>query len=82
MSAPAPRTTTSTTNPYPNTAAPGQVRECEAGNTPYAIGQQVIGNPPGNQGILTEEQICEQLGTCDKKKKKKKSKKKKKKSKS
>ena len=23
------------TNPYPNTAAPGQPRECEAGNEPY-----------------------------------------------
>jgi virulence factor Mce-like protein len=44
-------------NPYPNTAAPGQPFECEAGNEPYAIGQQVIGNVPGNQGILTEGQI-------------------------
>ena len=26
------------TNPYPNTAAPGQPRECEAGNEPYARG--------------------------------------------
>ena len=25
-------------NPYPNTAAPGQVRECEAGNERYAAG--------------------------------------------
>ncbi len=40
-------------NPYPNTAAPGQPRECEAGNEPYAIGEQVIGNIPGNQGTVT-----------------------------
>lgn len=44
-------------NPYPNTAAPGQPFECEAGNETYTIGQQVIGNLPGNQGILTEGQI-------------------------
>jgi phospholipid/cholesterol/gamma-HCH transport system substrate-binding protein len=40
-------------NPYPNTAAPGQTRECEAGNEPYLIGQTVIGNVPGNQGTAT-----------------------------
>jgi ABC-type transporter Mla subunit MlaD len=45
------------TNPYPNTAAPGQTFECEAGNETYPIGQTTIGNVPGNQGILTEEQI-------------------------
>ncbi len=44
-------------NPYPNSAAPGQTFECEAGNEVYAIGKQVIGNVPGNQGIDTEEQI-------------------------
>jgi virulence factor Mce-like protein len=44
-------------NPYPNTAAPGQTFECEAGNEGYLIGQQVIGNVPGNQGTLTEEQL-------------------------
>jgi virulence factor Mce-like protein len=38
------------TNPYPNTAAPGQPRECEAGNEPYLAGQTTIGNVPGNQG--------------------------------
>jgi hypothetical protein len=38
------------TNPYPNTAAPGQPKECEAGNENYIIGKQVIGNDPGNQG--------------------------------
>ena len=43
-------------NPYPNTAAPGQKFECEAGNEPYAVGQQVIGNPPGNQGTTTADQ--------------------------
>jgi len=37
-------------NPYPNTASPGQPRECEAGREPYLIGEQVIGNVPGNQG--------------------------------
>jgi phospholipid/cholesterol/gamma-HCH transport system substrate-binding protein len=37
-------------NPYPNTAAPGQERECEAGNEGYQVGQQMIGNVPGNQG--------------------------------
>jgi virulence factor Mce-like protein len=43
-------------NPYPNTAAPGQPRECEAGNEPYIVGQQVIGNVPGNQGTVTDGQ--------------------------
>jgi virulence factor Mce-like protein len=59
-------------NPYPNTAAPGQPRECESGNEGYAAGQQVIGNVPGNQGILTEDQILQQV---KKKKPKKKGKK-------
>ena len=40
-------------NPYPNTAAPGQTQECEAGNEPYKVGQQMIGNVPGNQGTRT-----------------------------
>jgi hypothetical protein len=31
-------------NPYPNTAAPGQTRECEAGNERYTPGRTVIGN--------------------------------------
>ncbi len=47
-------------NPYPNTASPGQTFECEAGNEPYAIGQTVIGNVPGNQGINTALQIPSQ----------------------
>ena len=29
------------TNPYPNTASPGQPRECEAGNEPYLAGRTV-----------------------------------------
>ena len=47
-------------NPYPNTAAPGQEFECEAGNETYANGRVVIGNVPGNQGINTEDQIRSQ----------------------
>ncbi|MTD46857.1 MCE family protein [Conexibacter sp. W3-3-2] len=43
------------TNPYPNTASPGQTLECEAGNERYAAGRQVIGNVPGNQGTSTEK---------------------------
>ena len=42
------------TNPYPNTAAPGQPNECEAANEPYAAGQTVIGNVPGTQPARTE----------------------------
>jgi ABC-type transporter Mla subunit MlaD len=41
-------------NIYPNTASPGQPRECEAGNEPYLNGRTVIGNVPGNQGATTE----------------------------
>ncbi|MGI8430380.1 MAG: MlaD family protein, partial [Solirubrobacteraceae bacterium] len=37
-------------NPYPNTAAPGEPRECEAANEPYLKGQTVLGHVPGNQG--------------------------------
>ena len=44
-------------NLYPNTASPGQPFECEAGNEGYLAGRQVIGNVPGNQGTLTEEQL-------------------------
>jgi virulence factor Mce-like protein len=43
-------------NPYPNTAAPGQTKECEAGNEDYIVGQTVIGNVPGNQGTVTQGQ--------------------------
>jgi virulence factor Mce-like protein len=41
-------------NPYPNTASPGQPRECEAGNEPYQSGQNVIGNVAGTQQAQTE----------------------------
>ncbi len=41
-------------NPYPNTASPGQDNECEAGREWYTNKQQVIGNVPGNQGVVTE----------------------------
>ena len=47
-------------NPYPNTGVPGQdQKECEAGNDGaknYAKGRQAIGNIPGSQGTLTEDQ--------------------------
>jgi virulence factor Mce-like protein len=42
------------TNPYPNTAAPGQPKECESGNEPYLAGRNVIGNVPGTQQARTE----------------------------
>jgi ABC-type transporter Mla subunit MlaD len=42
------------TNPYPNTAAPGQPRECEAGNEPYLAGRTVTGNVAGTQQATTE----------------------------
>jgi virulence factor Mce-like protein len=49
-------------NPYPNTAAPSQnPTECEAGNEPYLVGQQVIGNVPGNQGVVTTGQLPSQI---------------------
>jgi hypothetical protein len=38
-------------NPYPNTASPGETRECEAANETYLAGRKVIGNEPGNQGL-------------------------------
>jgi virulence factor Mce-like protein len=44
------------TNPYPNTAAPGQTRECEAGNERYVVGETLIGNQPGDQGTVTQGQ--------------------------
>lgn len=43
-------------NPYPNTASPGQVRECEAGNEDYVRGRRNIGNVAGNQGTVTAGQ--------------------------
>jgi len=42
-------------NPYPNTASPGQTRECEAGNVDYRNRATVIGNVPGNQGTITDD---------------------------
>jgi ABC-type transporter Mla subunit MlaD len=42
-------------NPYPNTAAPGQTQECEANNEVYKAGTQQIGNQPGDQGLNTEK---------------------------
>ena len=57
-------------NPYPNTASPGQTRECEAGNEGFP-GGVTIGNVPGNQGIHTADQILQQLQKSTKKKKKK-----------
>jgi virulence factor Mce-like protein len=41
-------------NPYPNTAAPGQPKECEAGNEPFLGGQTVMSNTPGTQQARTE----------------------------
>ena len=52
-------------NPYPNTAAPGQPFECEAGNEPYTTGQQVIGNVPGNQGTQTADQLHSKTTTTE-----------------
>ncbi|MEX1141593.1 MAG: MlaD family protein [Thermoleophilaceae bacterium] len=43
-------------NPYPNTAAPGQPLECEAGNEGYPGAKSVvIGNPDNPTGIVTEQ---------------------------
>jgi virulence factor Mce-like protein len=42
-------------NPYPNTAAPGQIKECESGLDKYIPKQQVIGNIPGNQGTAVDK---------------------------
>jgi virulence factor Mce-like protein len=42
-------------DPYPNTASPGQVRECSAGNEPFDPNKILIGNPPGNVGVKTEK---------------------------
>jgi ABC-type transporter Mla subunit MlaD len=49
-------------NPYPNTDAPGQTQECEAGNEPYEKEKLVIGNVAGNQGTITSGQIKGQGG--------------------
>jgi phospholipid/cholesterol/gamma-HCH transport system substrate-binding protein len=47
-------------NMYPNTAAPGQTRECEAGNERFASGRQSIGNIAGSQGTSTEKVVEEE----------------------
>jgi ABC-type transporter Mla subunit MlaD len=49
-------------NPYPNTAAPGQPKECEAGNENFELGVTRIGNTPSSNGIQTAEQSKKQLG--------------------
>ena len=41
-------------NPYPNTASPGQTKECEAGNERYQD-RKIVGNSPGNQGTRTSK---------------------------
>jgi ABC-type transporter Mla subunit MlaD len=41
-------------NAYPNTDAPGETAECEAGNEPYSAAAAVIGNVAGNLGLSTE----------------------------
>jgi hypothetical protein len=41
-------------DPYPNTASPGETRECSAGNEGY-VTHALVGNPPGNVGITTEK---------------------------
>ena len=41
-------------NPYPNTASPGQPKECEAGNEIYTPGVTQIGNVPGVQSATTD----------------------------
>ena len=51
------------TNPYPNTASPGQEQECEAANETYIDGETVIGNVPGNQGTLHDETTISRGGT-------------------
>jgi virulence factor Mce-like protein len=43
-------------NMYPNTAAPGQTHECEAGNERYQTGRTTIGNQAGSQGLETDLQ--------------------------
>lgn len=43
-------------NPYPNTAAPGQPFECEAGNERFRPGKVTIGNSPGTQTTNTDDQ--------------------------
>lgn len=51
------------TNPYPNTASPGQTPECEAANETYIDGQAVIGNVPGDQGTQHDATTPSKTGT-------------------
>jgi|SRR5438128_1804715 len=44
-------------NTYPNSAAPGQTRECEAGNEDFFVNRKFLGNEPGNQGTKTDGQV-------------------------
>jgi ABC-type transporter Mla subunit MlaD len=53
-------------NPYPNTASPGQPKECEAGNERYETGVTRIGNTPRDDGIVTSGQTKKQLGEEEK----------------
>jgi virulence factor Mce-like protein len=50
-------------DPYPNTASPGQPNECEAANEPYLAGKTIIGNVPGNQGTRHDETKISTGGT-------------------
>ncbi len=50
------------TNPYPNTASPGQPRECEAANEPWSA-KTTIGNVPGNQGTQHDQTQISKGGT-------------------
>ena len=54
-------------NPYPNTAAPGQPKECEAGNEPYNAGDdgdRQLARQPGHRdrGPAEEEEEEEERG--------------------
>jgi virulence factor Mce-like protein len=42
-------------NSYPNTASPGQPKECEAGNESYDVGKTVVGHDAGTQRAATEK---------------------------
>jgi hypothetical protein len=42
--------------PVPEHGAPGQTKECEAGNEDFVVGKTVVGNVPGNQGTVTQGQ--------------------------
>jgi len=41
-------------DPYPNTSAPGQPNQCEAGNERYLSGRQVIGTAPVSQSVTEQ----------------------------